>query len=160
MRPGQVVSPNRGEEIRCIASASQTGRFKYEVTLAAGSDDSPPSHAHDEPEEVEILEGELIFEIEGEEHLLKPGDRRLIPPGTFHTFRLPKGSSGMKGKGAHGPYFERLVDQFGPGGGGFLRLAAFLSTPEGRVRYRVKPGVRAVVSCAALLARLSGVRPL
>lgn len=41
-------------------------------------------HTHDKDEFVYIMEGELVFEIDGEETLVQQGEAILVPAGTRH----------------------------------------------------------------------------
>ena len=46
-----------------------------------------PVHFHKKKEETfQVLFGETTLEIEGEEHVLKPGDTMLVKPGQQHSF--------------------------------------------------------------------------
>jgi quercetin dioxygenase-like cupin family protein len=160
MTPGETLHPNVGETLTCVRSARDGGRFEYEVTLAPGADDSPPPHAHDSDEEVEVISGTLVFIVNGQEQRLTAGSRFVIPAGQFHTFRKGSKTEAVHALGVSGRGFERLVDQFRGEGAGFSRLAVFLATPEGRASYKVGSFVRVVVDVAACLGRLRGVRPV
>jgi quercetin dioxygenase-like cupin family protein len=55
---------------------------------APGADYQP--HAHDCDETLWVVDGEIVFGIEGREYRLGPGDRLMLPQGTTHTARAGK----------------------------------------------------------------------
>ena len=56
------------------------------ITIKAHRD-GPELHVHDdEDDSFYMLEGELVFTVEGEEHVAGPGTFVLVPPGVTHTF--------------------------------------------------------------------------
>jgi len=59
---------------------------------AAGADYRP--HAHDHDESLWVVDGEIVFGIDGRDYRLGPGDRLMLPRGTVHTARAG-------GRGAH-----------------------------------------------------------
>jgi quercetin dioxygenase-like cupin family protein len=55
---------------------------------APGADYQP--HAHDCDETLWVVDGEIVFGVEGREYRLRPGDRLMLPRGTTHTARAGK----------------------------------------------------------------------
>jgi quercetin dioxygenase-like cupin family protein len=66
-----------------------------------------PRHRHDYDECLWILKGEITFNVDGTDYLLRPGDRLYLPAKTPHTARVPGTASvtylvGQKrGQGQH-----------------------------------------------------------
>ena len=56
---------------------------------------SIPIHCHNTVEQVTLIEGEGIAEIEGEQFPVRPFDTTQVPAGQFHRFLNP-GSSTMR----------------------------------------------------------------
>ena len=52
-------------------------------------------HTHPGDEFLFILEGELILEVEGEDHVLRQGDGFLVPAGTRHRPRSARRTLGL-----------------------------------------------------------------
>ena len=50
------------------------------------------AHAHDHDESLWVIEGEIVFGIDGTDYVLGPGDRLMLPATTVHTARV--GSDG------------------------------------------------------------------
>jgi len=48
-----------------------------------------PRHRHQYDECIWVLQGEIIFSVEGTDHRLGPGDRLYLPQRTPHTARVP-----------------------------------------------------------------------
>ena len=84
-----VIPPGEGHvlgNVEFLARTSDTPRFNFSVIeIVAGR--VLESHVHeDEDDAFYILEGELVFEVEGEEIVAGPGTFVLVPPGVEHTF--------------------------------------------------------------------------
>jgi mannose-6-phosphate isomerase-like protein (cupin superfamily) len=157
MRPGDVLHPNKGETLTCVRSAREGGAFVYEVVLEAGFGDSPPLHAHPDDEVVEMTEGVVVFNIDGERREVRAGERLVIPAGTMHTFSNESRTQGVRARGEGGLAFERLVDQFAGGGPTFTRLAQqVVADPAG---YRTSAPVHLLLRLVAFVGRLRGIRP-
>ncbi len=60
-----------------------------QVTLEAGAVAARHQHIHEQW--TYVLEGEMIFELDGEEKILTPGMGALIPSNTFHSARTITG---------------------------------------------------------------------
>src|SRR5688572_25269153 len=144
MRAGETIRDD-GETITCLRSSSDGGRFEYEVELAAGKG-GPPTHHHAEgPEVVEVIEGEIVFVVEGREHHLRAGDRLEIAAGVPHTFRNPSRERAVRARGWHGPRFEAAIGQLAGGGPTFTRLARYLTEVDPHASYMVSPLIRTVL---------------
>ncbi len=159
MNAGDVVQLHRDERIRCIKSGKDGGRFVYEVDLGPGVD-GPPMHSHAEgPEVVELISGEILFVFDdGEQRLLRPGDRLEIPAGRVHTFRNPSKTVPCVARGEHGHRFERSIDQFAPGGAAFTRLCRYLVTVDPQATYMHQLRVRTLMRLVSAIGRLRGVK--
>ena len=85
-----VVKPGSGVrtgnvEFLCLSQDSP--RFNVSQITMAPRKHGPPSHVHDDEDDAfYILEGELTFEVEGEEVRARQGTFVLVPPGVEHTF--------------------------------------------------------------------------
>ena len=86
-----VVPPGAGERVgnvEFLARTDDTPRFNLAIITIAPHRDGPPPHAHaDEDDSFYLLEGELVFEVDGEEIAAPAGTFVLVPPGVRHTFR-------------------------------------------------------------------------
>lgn len=85
-----VVNQITGEAITFLETADEShGKYlSIEVSLPPHGD-GPPLHLHDEfEEEFEVISGKLTitFGKKKEQHILIPGDKRLVPLYTPHTF--------------------------------------------------------------------------
>jgi quercetin dioxygenase-like cupin family protein len=58
------------------------------IELSVPACATPPVHAQDEDEAVEVLSGAVTFCLDGDLHPLGPGDTLRIPAGTPHTYRV------------------------------------------------------------------------
>lgn len=157
MNPGESVDDD-GEVLTCLRSSSAGGSCELELRLAPGKR-GPPTHHHAEgPEIVEVTAGEILFVVAGEPRLLRAGDRLELAAGVPHTFRNPSKDTVAVARVAHGPRFERTLDQLAAGGPAFTRLAMYLSHVDREATYMVSPFVRGTLRIVALLGRLRGVR--
>ncbi len=82
---GQTIhNPRTGQDMTFVAISKDE--------LRTGSTNPPgdllePVHIHPRQESgAEVISGRLVFEIDGAEHRLGPGDTITIPPGTPHRF--------------------------------------------------------------------------
>ena len=84
VRPGEGL---RVGNVEFMARSEDTPRFNLAVITIQPHRDGPPDHAHaDEDDSFYMLEGELVFTVEGEEVVAGPGTFVLVPPGLRHTF--------------------------------------------------------------------------
>lgn len=158
MRVGEVLDSD-GEKITCLQSSSSGGPFVFEMALAPGKR-GPPSHSHDEGDElIEVLEGEIVFEVSGEERLLKAGESLRLTPGDAHTFWNPSKTTTVRCRVVHGPRFERAMGQLAGGGSGFARLAMFLTYVDPGASRMASPLVRFFLRAVALAGKINGVTP-
>ena len=77
----------------------KTGRLVLELKLAPGKA-GPPPHIHTmSDEEFEVISGTFVIIIDGEESVLKPGDKGFVKAGQAHTFRNGSDSGPVVVKG-------------------------------------------------------------
>jgi quercetin dioxygenase-like cupin family protein len=76
-----------------------------------------PHHVHEEEQIVIVLEGELVFDIDGDVRTMRPGDVAVIPSWVRHGAWTTDGSC-------------REVDVFCPPRTSLLRLAEANAAPE------------------------------
>jgi quercetin dioxygenase-like cupin family protein len=155
MRNGEIVV-NKTETFKIVRSASEGGGCHMELELAPGAK-GPPLHSHEQPEEFEILEGSIIFWLDGVERRFAAGERYVIQPGCVHTFKNASDTERVYAVGIHGGRFERLIDQIAAGGPWFLRMALYASTIDPRASYMTNPVVRAALRGLGVVARLRGI---
>ena len=111
MIEGEVYRPTRHETITCLRSGQSGGPFVFEVELAPGAK-GPPTHTHDEGDEiVEVLEGEVVFRVNGVNKTLRAGQSLTLTPNDPHTFWNPSKTAAVRAKVSHGARFERLMVQ-------------------------------------------------
>lgn len=77
-----------GEQITFLETAEETdGRYLYIEVSLPPQGDGPPLHIHDEfEEEFEGISGKLTVTLGKKQSILTPGDRRIAPLKTPHTF--------------------------------------------------------------------------
>ncbi len=77
----------------------------FRATMPAGF--GPPRHVHTREDEVFlVLEGEVRFEIDGEQRVAGPGTSVFMPRGVEHTFRVLSPVAVMLGIMTPGPFEE------------------------------------------------------
>jgi quercetin dioxygenase-like cupin family protein len=85
-----IVQPGEGARVgnvEFLARTKDTPRFTCGIIdFAAGRRLEPHSHP-DEDDSFYILEGELVFELGGEDVTAPAGTFVLVPPGVEHGFR-------------------------------------------------------------------------
>lgn len=85
-----VVRPGEGKRVgnvEFLARTADTPRFNLAVTTIQPRRTGPGAHAHQaEDDAFYMLEGELVFTVEGEEVVAGPGTFLLVPPGLRHDF--------------------------------------------------------------------------
>lgn len=154
MRDGQKVVD--GSETFIIhRSAAGTGRCEMEVHLAPGAD-GPPTHTHEDPEDLEVVSGAVVFWLDGVERTFRAGERFSIPAGCAHTFKNASKTEPCVARGVHSGRFERLVDQLATGS--FVRMALYATTVDPRAAYMVNPAVRGFLRALSWVARLRGMK--
>lgn len=85
MRPG---GGRHVGNVEFLARSEDTPRFNLAVITIEPHGEGPGLHAHpDEDDSFYMLEGELIFTVDGEEVVAGAGTFVLVPPGVPHSFR-------------------------------------------------------------------------
>jgi mannose-6-phosphate isomerase-like protein (cupin superfamily) len=101
-----VVAPGQGRRvgnIEFLARSEDTPRFNFGLITISPHRHGPPIHEHrDEDDAFYILDGELTFEVEGEELVAGPGTFVLVPPGIRHTF-ANRGDTAVRMLNIHAP---------------------------------------------------------
>lgn len=101
-----VVLPGQGHRvgnIEFLAQSADTPRFNFGLITIAPHRHGPPIHEHpDEDDAFYILEGELTFEVDGDELVAGPGTFVLVPPGIRHTF-ANNGGTAVRMLNIHAP---------------------------------------------------------
>ncbi len=153
MREGQVAQPSPGEKVTCIRSGQAGGPFIFELELAPGTG-GPPNHTHDEGDElIEVLEGEMIFRVNGQKRLLCAGDSLTLTPSDAHTFWNPSKTSRVRARVTHGARFERLIVQ--PSLTAILMYLTYVDAGASRATH---PMMQLVARVIAWLGRVRGVQ--
>lgn len=70
-----------------LARSVDTERFNLSIVTIAPRRSGPEAHAHEtEDDSFYMLDGELVFTVDGEELTASMGTFVLVPPGVPHTF--------------------------------------------------------------------------
>jgi uncharacterized cupin superfamily protein len=78
---------HRVGNVEFLARSVDTSRFNLAIVTVEPQSMGPALHAHDdEDDSFYILEGELVFSLDGEEISATPGTFVLVPSGVQHTF--------------------------------------------------------------------------
>jgi quercetin dioxygenase-like cupin family protein len=88
-RQGQeIANPRTGQTMRFIETAGSTGGALLRIETVNPPTGRPePEHVHPEQESsAEVLEGDLRFRVDGVEHVVRAGEKLVIPANTPHTF--------------------------------------------------------------------------
>jgi quercetin dioxygenase-like cupin family protein len=92
------------------AAATNGALSVFRATLPEGS--GPPRHIHShEDEAMLVLEGEVLFEVDGERVVAGPGSGVYLPRGGAHAFRVQSTTAVMLGivtPGAFETFFREL----------------------------------------------------
>ncbi len=84
MRPG---AGHRIGNVELLARSADTPRFNAGLVTIQPHRHGPPPHVHDDEDDAfYVLEGELVFTVDGEEVVAGAGTFVLVPPGVEHTF--------------------------------------------------------------------------
>lgn len=85
-----IVRPGKGERVgnvEFLARSADTPRFNLALITIQPHRDGPEAHTHrHEDDSFYMLEGELVFTVEGEEVVADAGTFVLVPPGVEHAF--------------------------------------------------------------------------
>ena len=81
--------PITGEWVFGLVRASETnGEYERGVGIFSAGNAGPPEHFHPlYAEHFDILKGDFIFKIDGQERQASVGEQLVVPKGTPHTFR-------------------------------------------------------------------------
>jgi mannose-6-phosphate isomerase-like protein (cupin superfamily) len=107
-----VIPPGQGHRIgnvEFLARTTDTPRFNFSIIeIAAGRE--LEAHVHEnEDDAFYILDGEMIFTVEGRDIAAPPGTFVLVAPGTEHAFRN-KGATPVRMLNIHAPGgFDRRI---------------------------------------------------
>ena len=85
-----VVRAGEGHNVgnvEFLARTVDTSRFNLAIVTIAPRSSGPPPHEHEaEDDSFYMLEGELVFTVDGDEVTARSGTFVLVPPGVSHTF--------------------------------------------------------------------------
>jgi quercetin dioxygenase-like cupin family protein len=109
-----VVPPGEGKRVgnvEFLARSDDTPRFNLAVITIQPRREGPERHAHpDEDDSFYMLEGELVFTVEGDEIVAGPGTFVLVPPGIRHSF-ANRGDTVARFVNVHAPAgFDRRLE--------------------------------------------------
>ena len=89
-RDGRTPAPLNivGEETLVKVSAEDSDGTLAFFHLVAPPMSGPPRHVHSREDELfYVLEGELVFELDGERHTVRAGDTVYLRRGVVHTYQ-------------------------------------------------------------------------
>lgn len=88
-----LTNPFTGQTIEFVRTAADTGGALLELESVYGpAGDAAPAHLHPaQDERFEVLEGEILAVLDGEERRLTTGDTVDVPAGTPQLFRKDEG---------------------------------------------------------------------
>jgi len=85
-----IVRPGEGKRVanvEFLARSDDTSRFNLAVITLEPFAEGPGMHTHpDEDDAFYMLEGELVFTVDGDDLVAGPGTFILVPPGVPHSF--------------------------------------------------------------------------
>lgn len=155
MREGEVARPSPGEKIVCIRSGQSGGPFIFDLELAPGAG-RPPTHTHDEGDEIiEVLEGEIVFRVNGVKRHLRAGESITLTPNDRHTFWNPSKTETLRARVTHGARFERLIAQ-----PDMMSMVMYLSFVDPGSSRATSSLVRTLGRIVGWFGRLRGVKPV
>jgi quercetin dioxygenase-like cupin family protein len=76
-----------GAQMTFLCRGEHTNHTWSAVECTAPRDVGPPPHRHAWDESYYVLEGEVLFTLDGRQHLVKRGDFIRVPGGTSHGFK-------------------------------------------------------------------------
>jgi quercetin dioxygenase-like cupin family protein len=83
----KLVNPRTGQTMIFLQTAADTNGELLQVETINPRGGSEPEHVHPFQESrAEVLSGMLHFSIRGQQHVVRAGERIVIPPDTPHTF--------------------------------------------------------------------------
>lgn len=78
---------HRVGNVEFLARSVDTDRFNLAIVTVAPRSSGPDLHEHDlEDDSFYVLDGELVFSVDGDEVSAGPGTFVLVPPGVPHSF--------------------------------------------------------------------------
>ncbi len=112
-----VLGPEEGEAFWGFgalwtpkATAEQTGGRFSMIEEIAPRGEGTPLHVHREDDETfYVLEGEVLFHVDGDEHAASPGDTVSVPRGVPHAFVVTSDVAKflvLNTPGTHDKYFR------------------------------------------------------
>jgi len=169
MRVGRTFQITPGESVRVLRE--EPAVLELEVTWAPGGEE-PPKHFHPvQDESFEVLEGDLVARVGGEERELHTGDSLEIPRGVVHQMWNPAGAPARATwkttpAGRTGEWFEaidalRASGRIGKNGmPGPLAFGVYLTEYADVFRLAgPQPLLRPALRVLGVLGRLKGYRP-
>jgi mannose-6-phosphate isomerase-like protein (cupin superfamily) len=85
-----VVHAGEGQHVgnvEFLARSVDTDRFNLAIVTIDPQRPGPETHLHEkEDDSFYMLDGELVFTVDGEDVTASPGTFVLVPPGVPHTF--------------------------------------------------------------------------
>lgn len=96
---------SNGEHVfRFLALSTQTGGSYSAMEIVSPQRSGPGPHTHDDSEEYFLLlDGRVVFIVDGEQYDVEPGDFLHVPRGVVHEFKVLSTSS-------------RMIAMYSPGG--------------------------------------------
>lgn len=84
-----ISNPALGEYGAALVSAAETdGKYARALAITPPGAQGPAEHYHPGyAESFEVVEGEFVFEVEGDPRTLSAGESITVDAGTLHTFR-------------------------------------------------------------------------
>jgi len=87
--PGkELINPRTGQRLRVVVTAQDSqGALVALECVSPPSEEREPEHVHPHQENIfEVHSGALRFRILGQERVIGPGERVVVPPATPHCF--------------------------------------------------------------------------
>jgi transcriptional regulator with XRE-family HTH domain len=85
--PERADAPNPNFFFECLAFSAQNKSLQaYLAEFPRSRDDSATEHAHEGAEFLHVLEGSLCIRMDGDEHVLKPGDSVYFDGSEPHAY--------------------------------------------------------------------------
>lgn len=115
--------------------AERDGDHPEVYVESAGRGDGPPVHQHGWPTWELVLEGEVLFQVDGQDFLLGAGDAMYTPPGVAHAYMVKSDTARLVGINGAGGRLSRLQRRaeplFAAGGPPDMRQVAAIAAEEG-----------------------------
>lgn len=112
-------------------------------------------HSRNEGDErIDVLEGEIVFVVQGDQRTLRAGESLMLTQAMPHTFWNPSRTTSVHCLVHHGARFERAIAQRN-----LTRMAMFLTFVAPGASGMARPLVRGVLALVAWFDRLRGLAP-